>query len=162
MGKTLYVHTFGHQMTHFSAIFAMAGSSDTTRFDSLEFPALPPIGMWVPPIFKPSQAFLFESLNFVADRLGALHLHKEAPIPVPIGGAPSIGSRTPNDFNGEVPALHSEYTLCSNPAVSNVRFVIYSLFTIFCRFSGGTPLSLPRPPCDRFPYGLVSPMDAYA
>jgi hypothetical protein len=47
---------FGHRMTHFSAISAMAGSSDTTRFGSLEFSALPPIGMWVPPTFEPSQA----------------------------------------------------------------------------------------------------------
>ena len=49
--------------------------------------------------------------------------------------------------------------LCSNPDVSNVHAVIYSLFTIFRQFSRGTPLSLPRPPCDRFPYGLASPAD---
>ena len=53
VGKMPYVHAFGHRMAHFSTIFAMAGSSDTTRFDSLEFPALPPIGMWVPPVFEP-------------------------------------------------------------------------------------------------------------
>ena len=74
MGKTLYVHAFGYRMTHFSAIFAMAGSSDMNRFCSLEFPALPPVGMWVPPVFEPSQTFLFGSLDFVADRLGILHL----------------------------------------------------------------------------------------
>ena len=78
------------------------------------------------------------------------------------GGAPSVGSRTPGDLNDEAPALRSEPTLSSNPTVSNVHTVIYSLFTIFHRFSGGTPLSLPRPPCDRFPYGLASPTDAYA
>ena len=54
-------------MAHFSAIFAMAGSSDMTRFGSLEFPALPPIGMWVPPIFELSQAYLFGSLDFITD-----------------------------------------------------------------------------------------------
>ena len=52
---------------HLSTIFGMADSSDTTHFGSLEFPALPPIGTWVPPIFEPSLAFLFESLDFVAD-----------------------------------------------------------------------------------------------
>ena len=62
----------------------------------------------------------------------------------------------------EEPMLHSDQTLCSNPAVSNVHTIIYSLFTIFRRFSGGTPLSLSRPPCDRFPYGLTSPTEAYA
>ena len=102
-----------------------------TRFSSLEFPALPPTGMWVPPIFEPSQAFLFGSLDFVADRLDVLHLREEALVPAPVGGVPSIGSGTHDDFNDEAPALHSEQTLCSNPAVSNVHDVIYSLFTIF-------------------------------
>ena len=46
--------------------------------------------------------------------------------------------------------------------MSNVHIVIYSLFTVFPRFSGGTPSSLLRPPCDRFPYGLTSAVDAYA
>ena len=64
-------------MAHFSATFAMAGPSDMTRFGSLEFPTLPPVGMRIPPVFKPSQAFLFESLDFVTDRLGVLHLHEE-------------------------------------------------------------------------------------
>ena len=162
MGKTLYVHTFGHRMAHFSTTFAMTGSSDMTRFGSLEFPALPPVRMWVPPVFEPSQAFLFGSLDFVADWLGILHLHEEALVLTPVGGAPSIGSRTPDDFNDEASALHSEQTLCSNPTVSNVHVVIYSLFTIFRRLSGGTPLSLPQPPFDRSPYGLVPPADAYA
>ena len=45
---------FGHRMAHFFATFTMAGSGDTIRFGSLEFPALPPIGMWVPPVFEPS------------------------------------------------------------------------------------------------------------
>ena len=69
---------FGHRMAHFSATFAMAGSSDMTPFGALEFPALPPIEMWVPPVFEPSQAFLFGSLDFITDRLGILHLREEA------------------------------------------------------------------------------------
>ena len=115
MGKTLYVHTFCHRMAHFSATFAMAGSSDTTRFGSLEFPALPPVGMWVPAVLEPSQAFLFESLDFIADRLGVLHLREEALAPAPVGGAPSIGFGTHDEFNDEAPALHFEQTLCSTP-----------------------------------------------
>ena len=46
--------------------------------------------------------------------------------------------------------------------VSNVHIVLYSLFNTFLQLSGGTSLSPPRPPCDRFPYGFVSPADAYA
>ena len=118
-------------MDHFSAIFAMAGSGDTIRFGSLEFPALAPIGMQVQSIFEPSQAFLLGSLDFIADRLSVLHLCEEALVSALIGGAPSIGSGTHDDFNNEAPALHSEQTLCSNPSVSNVHAVIYSLFTIF-------------------------------
>ena len=147
-------------MAHFSATFAMAGSSDTTRFGSLEFPALPPVGMWVPPVFEPPQAFLFGSLDFVADH--RRHEVFETLVPAPVGRAPSIGSRTHDNFNNEASTLHSEQTLCSNPAVSNVHAVIYLLFTIFRRLFGGTPLSLPQPPCDRFLYSLAPPADAYA
>ena len=118
-------------MAHFSTTFTMVGSSDTIRFGSLEFPALPLVGMRVAPIFEPSHAFLFESLDFIADRLGVLHLYEKALVPAHVGGAPSIGSGTPNGFNDEAPALQSEQTLCSNPAVSNVHVVIYSPFTIF-------------------------------
>ena len=80
---------------------------------------------------------------------------------MPIGGAPSVNSGTPNDFNNKAPALHSKQTLCSNPTVSNAHTVIYSLFTIFRRLSGWTTLSALQPPYDRFPYGLASPVDAY-
>ena len=149
-------------MAHFSVIFAMAGSSDMTRFGSLEFPALRLVGMWVPPVFEPSQAFLFGSMDFTADWHGILHLRVETLILAPIEGAPSISSGMHDNFNDEAHVLHSEQTLCSNPAVSNAHAVIYLLFSIFRRLPGGTSLSPPRPPYDRFPYGLASPMDAYA
>jgi len=95
-------------MTHFSTTPAVAGSGDTIRFGSLDFPALSPTGMRVPPVFEQSQAFLFGSLNFIADRLGVLHLREEALVPAPVGGAPSIGSGMHDDFNDEAPALRSE------------------------------------------------------
>ena len=118
--------------------------------------------MWVPPIFEPSQAFCFGSLDFFADRLGILHLREEAPVPSLVVGAPSIDSRTHDNFNDVASVLHTEQTLCSNPAVSNICTVIYSLFTISHRSSGGTVLPTPRTPCYRFPYDLASPADAYA
>ena len=117
-------------MANFSANPTMVGSGDTIRFGSLEFPALSPARIRVPPIFEPSQAFLFGSLDFVADQLGVLHLREEAHVPAPVGGAPSINSGT-HDFDDTASALHSEQTLCSNPAVSNVHTVIYLLFSIF-------------------------------
>jgi len=121
-------------MTHFSATRAVAGSGDMIRFGSLVFPALSPAGMWVPPVFEPSQAFLFGSLDFVADRLGVLHLREEAHVPAPVRGAPSIDSGT-HDFDDATSMLHSEQTLWSNPAVSNMHTVIYPLFTMTHRSS---------------------------
>ena len=70
--------------------------------------------------------------------------------------------RRTRDFDDAASALHSEQTLCSNPAVSNIHAAMYSLFSIFCRLPGGTPLSPMQPSYDRFPYGLASSADAYA
>ena len=124
-------------MAHFSATPAVAGSGDTIRFGSLESPVPSPTRMRVPPVFEPSQAFLFGSLDFIIDRLGLLHLHEETRDPAPIGETSSIDSGT-RDFDGAASALHSEQTLCSNPAVSNMHTVIYSLFTISRRLFRGT------------------------
>ena len=129
-------------MAHLSTTLAVAGSGDSICFGSLEFPPLPPIGMWVPPVSKPSQAFLFGSLDFFANRLGVLHLHEEALIPAPIEGAPSINSGTHN-FNDAASARHSEQTVYSNPTVTKMRTVIYSLSTISRGSSGGTVLPVP-------------------
>ena len=54
-----------------------ASRSETIRFGSLEFPAIPLNGSWSPPPFPPSQTFRFGSLEFVTDQLGALRLHEE-------------------------------------------------------------------------------------
>ena len=130
------VHAFGHRMAHLSTIFVLTGSSDTIRFGSLEFPTLSPVGMWVPPIFVPLQTFLFRSLDFVADRLNVLFLHKEALVSASTGGAPFTGPRPPDDLNVETLALHLEPMLGSNSMVSNVYVVLYSLFNTFRRLSG--------------------------
>ena len=130
-------------MAHFSTTFTMVGSSDTIRFGSLEFPALPLVGMRVAPIFEPSHAFLFESLDFVNDRLGVLHLREETLVPALVEGAPSIGFGMHDDFNNEASTLYSEQTLCSNLAISNVHTIIYLLSSMFRQFSEGTPLSPP-------------------
>ncbi|XP_066307852.1 uncharacterized protein [Miscanthus floridulus] len=67
-----------------------------------------------------------------------------------------------HDFDDAASALHSEQTLYSNPTVSNMCTVIYSLFTISHRSSGGTVSPTPQTPYDRFPYGLASSADTYA
>ena len=148
-------------MAHFSITPTVVGSGDTIRFSSLEFPTLSPAGMRVPPVFEPFQAFRFGSLDFIADRLGILHLHEEARDPAPVGGTSSINSRT-RDFDGAASTLHSEQTLYSNPAVSNIHVVIHLLCSILRQIPGGTPLSLTQPPYGQFPYDLASSANAYA
>ena len=131
-------------MAHLSTIFGMVGSSDTIRFGSLEFPTLPLAGMWAPPVFVPLQTFLFGSLDFVANQLGVLRLHEEALVPAPTGGAPSTDYNGPlDDLNVETPALRLEPMLGSNPTISDVHFVLYSLFNTFRQLSRGTSLSPP-------------------
>ena len=101
-------------------------------------------------------------VTFVADRLSVLCLHEETLVPAPVGGAPSIDSGTHDNFNNAASALHSEQTLYSNPAVSNIHAVLYLLHSIFRQIPGGLPLSPSRPPYDRFTYGLASSTDTYA
>ena len=134
-------------MTHFFTTPTVAGSGDTIRFGSLEYPALSPAGMRVPLVFEPSQAFLFGSLDFVADQLGVLHLREETRDPAPVGETSSIDSGT-RDLNGAASTLHSKQTLCSNPAVSNIHVVIYLLRSIFHQIPRGLPLSPSLPPYD--------------
>ena len=94
-------------MAHFLTTPAMTGSGDMIRFGSSEYPALSLEGMQVPPVFEPSQAFLFGSLDFIADRLGVLHLREETRDSAPIGETSSIDSGM-RDFYGMASALHSE------------------------------------------------------
>ena len=92
-------------MAHFFTTPTVAGLGDTIRSGSLVCPAPSPAGMRVPPIFEPSQAFLFGSLDFVADRLGVLHLREETRDLAPVGETSSIDSGM-RDLNGVVSALH--------------------------------------------------------
>ena len=92
-------------MAHLSNIFGMVGLSNTIRFGSLEFPTLPLAGMWAPLVFVPLQTF-FESLDFIADQLGVLHLREEVLVLASTGGgAPSTDPRPLDDLNVETPAL---------------------------------------------------------
>ena len=125
-------------MTHFFTTPTVAGSGDTIRFGSLESPIPSPTGMQVPPIFEPSHAFLFESLDFIADRLGVLYLREETRDPALVGETSSIDSGTHN-FDGAASTLHSEQTLCSNPAVSNIHAILYLLHSIFHHHMAGSP-----------------------
>ena len=75
-------------MAHFFTTPVGVGSGDTIRFGSLEYPALSPVGMRVPPVFEPSQAFLFGSLEFIIDWLGILHLCEETHDPAPVRETP--------------------------------------------------------------------------
>ena len=88
--------------------------------------------MWVPPVFQPLQTFLFESLDFVADRLGVLHLHEEAFAPASTGGGALSTSPGPlDDLNVETPVVRLEPMLVSNSTVIDVHIVLYSLFNTF-------------------------------
>ena len=66
-------------ITPFAALAVSRG--ETIRFGSLEFPAIPRDGSWVPPPFLPSQTFRFGSLEFITDQLGALRLGEEEATP---------------------------------------------------------------------------------
>ena len=97
--------------------------------------------MWAPPIFVPLQTFLFGSLDFIIDQLGVLHLREEALVPVPTGGgAPSIGPGPLDDLNIETPALRLDPMLGSNPTVSDVHIILYSLFNTCHQLFRGTPI----------------------
>ena len=113
-------------MAHLFTTPTVAGSGDTIHFGSLEFPALPLVGMRVPPVFEPSQAFLLGSLDFVADRLDVLHLREEALVPAPVGGAPRAvtmllrGLPEPNDPQEQV--IHRNlWALVETTAVQQVE-----------------------------------------
>ena len=163
VGRTPCVHVFGHRIAHLPAIFGVASLINTVRFGSLEFPTPPLAGMWVPPVFAPFQTFHFGSLYFIADQLGVLRLRKEALVPASTGGGvPSTDPGSLNDLNDKTLRLHFEPALGSNPTVSDVHTVIYSLFNTFHQLPGGTPLPPPRLSCGRFPYSFASPADADA
>ena len=76
------VHRFGDRMvSSASTTTPTASQSETIRFGTLEFPAVPHDGLRAPPLFQPFQSFHFGSLEFITDQLGTLRLREEEATP---------------------------------------------------------------------------------
>jgi hypothetical protein len=154
-----------------------ASRSKKIRFGSLEFPAIPRAGAWVPPPFPPSRTLRFGSLEFITDQLGALRLHEEeaAPAATEESAPPpklhklkrrrSVRRR----IRKRRPSLPTRAVLrrialmvASNPAVEDVNLVLFSLANIFRQLAGGPPLVTPRSFSEQLPFGLRNSASVYA
>ena len=160
MGSALCVHCFGDRMVSITPLAATAASrSETIRFVSLEFPAIPRDGLWAPPPFSPSQTFQFGSLEFVTDQLGALRLREEeASLAAAEESIPSLKLHKLKHrrsirwrFRKRKPSQPIRAVLrriallmATNPAVKDVNLVLFSLANVSRQLAGGPPLPTPR------------------
>ena len=178
MGIVLCVHCFSDRMVSITPFAApAAGNGETIRFGSLEFPAIPRDGLWVPLPFSPSQTFQFGSLEFITDLLDALHLHEEeaapadteepAPPPKPrnLRRRRSVRWRIKKHRPSQPTRAvlrRISLMMASNPAVEDVNLVLFSLANVSRQLVGGPPLVPPRSFSEWLPFGLRNAASVYA